>query len=145
MENFEFIPNTKDALVLRTDFESDENWRAICDLIRMPVHDVAGDFIACVEFCDNPAFRDLTLEELLTKVPGGYNHTFFFVVDKCAIQSTEHPILVIDLYDRRGRTFRAIPSQIQGIENNLSIANMDFYEFADNVDDDGVFRDFRTP
>jgi hypothetical protein len=48
----------------------------------------------------------------------------------------------MDLCNRRGRTFRAIPSQIQGIENNLSIANMDFYEFADWVDEDGVFRGF---
>jgi len=144
MESFEFIPNTKDTLVLRTDFESDESWKAICDLIRMPVHDVAGDFIAYVEFCDDEAFRDLTLGELLVKVPEGYNHTFLLVVDKFAIQSPEHPILVVDLYDKRGHSFRAIPSQIQGIENNLSIANMDFYEFADNVDEDGVFRDFRT-
>jgi hypothetical protein len=29
-----------------------------------------------------------------------------------------------------------------GIENNLSIANMDFEEFAENVDDDGIFRGF---
>jgi hypothetical protein len=46
--------------------------------------------------------------------------------------------LAIDLYGERGRTFRAIPSQIRGIENNLSIGNMDFFEFADNVDEDGI-------
>jgi hypothetical protein len=33
---------------------------------------------------------------------------------------------------------------IQSIQNNLSIANMDFEEFANSVDDDGVFRGF-TP
>jgi hypothetical protein len=27
-----------------------------------------------------------------------------------------------------------------GVENNLSLANMDFDEFADAVDADGVFR-----
>jgi hypothetical protein len=31
-----------------------------------------------------------------------------------------------------------------GIENNLSTANMDFAEFADEVDDDGVFRGFSS-
>jgi hypothetical protein len=35
-----------------------------------------------------------------------------------------------------------LPSQIQAIENNLSIANMDFEDFADSVDADGVFRGF---
>jgi len=28
------------------------------------------------------------------------------------------------------------------VENNLSLANMDFEEFADSVDADGVFRGF---
>jgi Domain of unknown function (DUF6924) len=32
---------------------------------------------------------------------------------------------------------------IQAIENNLSIANMDFAEFADNAGANGVFREFR--
>jgi hypothetical protein len=56
----------------------------------------------------------------------------------------EHLLLVVDLYAERGREFRAEPSQIQGIENNLSIANMDFAEFADNCDPEGVFRGFPT-
>jgi hypothetical protein len=32
-----------------------------------------------------------------------------------------------------------------GVENNLSIANMDYSEFADEVDPDGVFRGFPKP
>ena len=48
----------------------------------------------------------------------------------------------MDLFEELGRTFRAIPSAIQSIENNLSITNMDFREFADNLDADGVFRAF---
>ena len=41
-----------------------------------------------------------------------------------------------------GQEFRAIPSEIQGIENNLSLANMSFEDFARAVDGDGVFRGF---
>ncbi|MDH6214469.1 hypothetical protein M2283_001752 [Streptomyces pseudovenezuelae] len=33
-------------------------------------------------------------------------------------------------------------AELWSIENNLSGANMDFEEFADAVDDDGVFRGF---
>jgi hypothetical protein len=51
----------------------------------------------------------------------------------------------VDLYTEPECEFRAIPSQIQGIENNLSIANMDFAEFTDSVDEDGVFRGFPRP
>jgi len=46
------------------------------------------------------------------------------------------------LYEGSGREFRAVPSQIQAIENNLSIANMDFEEFAESADESGVFRGF---
>jgi hypothetical protein len=28
------------------------------------------------------------------------------------------------------------------VENNLSIANMDFIDFAESVDEDGIFRGF---
>lgn len=41
-----------------------------------------------------------------------------------------------------GREFRCEVGQIASIEANLSIANMDFNEFADSVDGDGVFRGF---
>ena len=143
MENKELLPKTDDPLVIRTDFENEVGWTAICDLIRRPTREAGQEFYAYVEFLDNADFWNLTEQELLVRVPSDYWHTFLFVVDKVATQPPDFPVLVIDLHDERGRTFRAIPSQIQGIENNLSISNMDFYEFADNVDEDGVFRGFR--
>jgi hypothetical protein len=78
-------------------------------------------------------------------VPAGYRLSFVFVVDRETVGNPEFPILVVDLHHQRGRGFRAIPSTIQSIENNLSIANMDFFEFANSVDADGVFRGFRKP
>jgi hypothetical protein len=90
-------------------------------------------------------FRNRTEKELLAMVPPEYPHSFLFIVDRTAIEEPEFPVLVMDLFDEPGRTFRVIPHQIQGVQNNLSIANMDFYEFADNVDQDGVFRGFREP
>jgi hypothetical protein len=47
-----------------------------------------------------------------------------------------------DMYHDPGRTFRVIPSEMWGVENNLSLSNMDFFEFADAADEDGVFRGF---
>jgi hypothetical protein len=49
---------------------------------------------------------------------------------------------VIDLFDKPARSFRAIPSAIQAVENNLSIWNMDFEDFTNAVDADGIFRRF---
>ncbi len=53
---------------------------------------------------------------------------------------SEHPVLAID---EQGRSFRALPETVQAIDNNLSIANMDFHEFADAIDGTGVFRGFQ--
>ncbi len=132
------IPKTKDALVLRADFSDQAVWETICAIIRQPV----DDFYAYVEFLDDVEYRDVTKEQLLRLVPKDYNHSFIVVVDRTAISQRDFPLLIVDLYDGSGREFRAIPSQIQSIENNLSIANMDFEEFADSVDEDGVFRGF---
>jgi hypothetical protein len=41
-----------------------------------------------------------------------------------------------------GRTFRSIPSEVEPIVANLSLANMNFAEFADNADREGIFRGF---
>ena len=116
MRNSELLPKTSDPLVVRTDFENQRAWETICDLIRQPVREAGQDFYAYVEFLDNSAFRDLTVQELLARVPSDDPRTFLFVVDKTTTQSPDSPILVIDLHRERGRSFRAIPSQIQGIE-----------------------------
>jgi len=103
---------------------------------------MAGSFFAYVEFIDDPAFRDLTEKELIALVPENFGHSFLMVVDAVTIRSPEYPILVVDLYDERGRSFRTVPAEIQSIQNNLSIANMDFADFAECVDVEGVFRGF---
>ena len=134
------IPITKDALVLRTDFSDQAAWETISAAIREPEGEF--HFLAYVEFLDDVQYANLTKDQLLELIPANYNHTFILVADKTAISHPEHPLLIIDLYERSGHEFRAIPSQVQGIENNLSIANMDFEEFAEAVDEDGVFRGF---
>src|SRR5688500_3553675 len=132
------IPNSEDSLVLRTDFSDDLAWERLCANIQKPL----GEFQAYVNFLSDPEYEGITVEELIKIVPENSNHTCIFIVDKVAISHPEHPILVVDLYEEPGRAFRVIPSQMCSVENNLSIANMDFYEFADDVDEDGIFRDF---
>ena len=134
------IPKTENALVVRTDFSNQAAWEKICGTIRKPVG--IFRFRANVEFLDNQEYAGITKDQLLELIPKNYNHTFIILADQTTISHPEHPLLVIDLYDGSGYEFRAIPSQIQGIENNLSIANMDLKEFTDSVDEDGVFRGF---
>ena len=134
------IPKTANALVLRADFSDQSAWAAICETILKPVG--IFRFRANVEFLEDATYAGISKDQLLALMPHDYNHSFIIVVDQTAILQPDHPLLIIDLYERSGKEFRTVPSQIQGIENNLSIANMDFEEFADSVDEDGVFRGF---
>ena len=133
------LPQTENALVLRTDFSDDAAWESICKAIGEPG---AGGFQAYVDCISDREYDGLTVEQLTALSPKGSDRTFAFIVDQTALTHPDHPILVVDLHDEPGRTFRVIPFEMCSVENNLSIANMDFSEFADNVDKDGIFRGF---
>jgi hypothetical protein len=68
--------------------------------------------------------------------------TFLFIIDRVTITDPEMPIVALDMHEEPGRWFRVLPGRIWSVENNLSLANMDFREFADSTDPDGVFRGF---
>jgi len=129
-------------LVVRTDFKNQKAWAQICEAIRAPVRDGDDSFYANVEFANDIRYQDFSVQRLLAIVPYDYDHSFLMIVDSTSVISPDFAVLVVSLRENRGSSFRAIPSQIQGIENNLSIANMDFHEFAESVDQDGVFRGF---
>lgn len=150
-------PRESDPWVIRTDFSDDAKWTTIRKLISAPQREAGMTFFAYVNFVSNEMHRDKQPYEVVVSLPDNYPGKFCFVVDRECVEKQEHPVLVVGFYpsdhESFGRlprntpagdiaTFRALPSQIQGIENNLSIANMDFEEFAKSVDADGVFRGF---
>ncbi|HMC88973.1 MAG TPA: hypothetical protein VKI17_05475 [Gemmataceae bacterium] len=133
------LPKSNNSLLLRTDFSDDAAWSALCEAVQVPSQE---GFQARVDCISDPVYDGLTVEQLVALAPKGGDHTFAFIVDRIALTNPERPVLVVDLYDEPGRTFRVIPREMWGVENNLSIANMDYCEFADSVDPDGVFRGF---
>lgn len=145
--------------VIRTDFTDNEKWAVVCDLIAAPQIDIGQKFYAYVQYKDDKRYADMDCHELVQSLPDDYPGFFCFMVDATTLNDDEHPILVVGFspnsveledYQRTPKqtplseikTFRAIPATIQSIENNLSIANMDFEDFADSVDSDGIFRGF---
>lgn len=130
------LPKTKKSIVLRTDFTDDGAWSEVCFAISTPT----GNFRVTVEFVSDPQFDQLSIDRLLALIPPSSKKTFIFLVDEKTISDPEHPILTVDLFQDKGRTFRVIPAQLAGVENNLAIANMDWEDFALNTDKDGVFR-----
>jgi hypothetical protein len=111
-----------------------DTWRAI--------ESPSSAFKAYVEFVIDREFENATEDQLLDASDRSNYRSYMFVVDAVTMTHPERPVLVIDLFEERGRTFRVIPSEMWGVENNLSIANMDFAEFAESADGDGIFRGF---
>lgn len=56
-----------------------------------------------------------------------------FVIGGPAL-AEDHPIQVVDLSPDARTAFRCAARELWGVDNNLSIANMDWEEFADHVD-----------
>jgi hypothetical protein len=105
-----------------------------------------------VEFLSAPEYNRATPQQVLSLVPENHFHTAIFIVDERTVSEQEHPVLVMklwqdsevdedaDVYMKRGSTFRALPASVYNIEVNLSLANVDFEEFARAADEDGIFR-----
>ena len=128
--------------VIRSDFSDNVEWEAICAKIKEPVCNDDEEFIAYVKFVNSPRYEGCSKKEICEQLPSNYNFYFLFIIDHLTVSHPESPVLVVDLEDEMLAEFRSTPEQIQGIENNLSIANMDFAEFAGSVNEDGVFRGF---
>jgi hypothetical protein len=124
------------------DFLNDDAWAALCDEISAEVRTKGGDFQAQVVPISDKALADDSIEALRDLALGA-ERTFFFIADHDSFTHPERPILAVDITRDPMRMFRFIPSEAWGVENNLRIANMDFDEFADAVDQDGIFRGFR--
>jgi hypothetical protein len=128
------FPETEEALVIRTDFSDDGTWHAVVAEMRMP-HSV---FRANLHLIDESGLSGLSVAQIARRA--GPERSFLFVADSVTMTHPEHPLLVVDLYEGSLREFRVIPEAVGVIENNLSLANVDFEEFMESCDADGIFR-----
>ena len=136
------LRDTDEAIVIRTDFSNDTAWSAIQAGVKQEVERGTGDssMMSIFDFVSDTDYAGATIDKLLALAPEDGELTFFMVADGLSMVSEEHAVLVVDTVDEPGRQFRAVPRALFSIAANLSIANMDFADFADNVDDDGVLR-----
>ncbi|MFF2555530.1 DUF6924 domain-containing protein [Nocardia sp. NPDC058058] len=133
-----------ESLFVRTDFTDDAAWRAIVEAVNKSYQPEGLELMYGLTVVDDPAFANVTIdgfEKLLT------SQSYVYIVDEQAIRHPEHPILVVD-HTGLGEpgpglpTFRILPREVGLVEVNLTLANMDFEDFAYSVDADGVFRGF---
>ncbi len=139
------------ALLVRTDFTDQPAWDRLIEGVRTPSPE---DFLATVEVVDDAGHRDLTPSGLRALFPERVDGPhLFFVADHRAVTAPGHPLLVVALpYRTPGfeflndvprPAFRVAVAALWSVENNLSLANLDWSDFTRYRDDDGVFRGFR--
>ncbi|MFC3456142.1 DUF6924 domain-containing protein [Amycolatopsis speibonae] len=142
------LPDGDGALLVRTDFDHQPVWDDLCDLIRKYLPE---GLLANLRLIDDSSYEGATAEELLNLVPDDAGYPYIAIADAVTAEPVERPqdrsLLIVDndYYDEeeeeeKGGTFRALVSELPSIDANLSIANMSFADYAEEADDDGVFR-----
>lgn len=152
--------------LVRTDFGSDAAWQAVVAEVVKPVdfddpeNSDPGDegYSPFVVVVDDRAFEGITgsgLGESFAATDESYGYVLL-ADGRSMTEALSGGEITLDYVDLSvsdpedaelfgsfmGRTFRCVTSEVASIECNLSIDNMDFSDFADNTDPDGVFRGF---
>jgi hypothetical protein len=138
--NSDELPSTENVMVLRVDYSDDGKWGNLKEEISKP--DSEYGFLANVNFYENRKFDKLPLDLLLPKLSSRYNHPIILIADEITFGESETTLNCVDLVEVPGQYLRVITSEVWSIENNLSISNMEFQDFADAQDESGVFRGF---
>ena len=132
-------PDDLTSLVLRTDFGSEGAW----EMLQAAV-DCCHQYRQATYVSDQ-AYAGMTIEALV-EIDAGADAAeklaYLFLADAVTMAQVGRPLLAVDLYDEPGRTFRVPARWFADISANLSLANMDFYEFADAVDESGTYQGF---
>ncbi|MFG2825414.1 DUF6924 domain-containing protein [Kitasatospora sp. NPDC048365] len=135
------LPEPEDltSLILRTDFSSDAAW----EVVRAAID--GADEYRHATYVNDRSFNGVSVQALVDAdavADDDDKLCYLFVADTITMTDEEHPLLAVDLYDEPGRTFRVAPRCYADVSANLTIANMDFAEFADAADASGTFRGF---
>ncbi|MFE9480624.1 DUF6924 domain-containing protein [Streptomyces spororaveus] len=132
-------PDDLTSLVLRTDFGDEGAWDAVKAAL-----DAAGEYRHAT-YVSELRFAGVGVQTLLAEEDAADEDdqiVYMFLADAVTMNDPAHPLLAVDLSDEPGRTFRVTARWFPDISANLSIANMDFADFADAADGSGTFRGF---
>ncbi|KAL3817692.1 hypothetical protein ACHAXA_002841 [Cyclostephanos tholiformis] len=128
---------------MRVDFSSDAAWEALQATVGQ-AGGPDGEFKANVVYVNDPEFSGWDVARLVDWLTAAdYPLNFAFVADATTMNEPDLPILCLGFNNPDDvKVFRVIPSELWSVENNLSIGNMDFSDFHEAVDAQGIFRGF---
>lgn len=147
------------ALIVRTDYTDEKAWLGVTADLRRPWGD-DGEFEADVHLIDDPVWANVTADEVLAAVSRDEDLSVVFIADGVTMRSAHCSLLALDvgaededldpeyyqelINSPSLREFRTVPAGVHCVHANLSLANMDFEEYAETAaaDPEGVFRSF---
>lgn len=152
--------------LIRTDFTNNPAWRAVITELSKPIDFDRPDnpdpgeeaYRANLLPIDDRSFEGITAADL-GRMFTATDDSFGYVIladSRAMAEALSGGELTVEYVDLSlsdpedaelfdsymGRAFRVAAPEIASIETNLSIANLDFSDFADATDPDGVFRGF---
>lgn len=134
-------PDDLTSLVIRTEFGDEAAWEASKAAIRAS-HEEGYRFATYVS---NPTFAGAAVAALIdaeSEASDDRKVFYLFLADGTCMADGDRRLLAVDLHAEPGRTFRVPPRWFADVSANLSLANMDFAEFANAADDFGTYRGF---
>ncbi|MFJ3671512.1 DUF6924 domain-containing protein [Streptomyces sp. NPDC090106] len=123
--------------LVRTCFSDEESWQSLLVEVSTPNED---DFLANVDIVDDITYQGLSAQEMASLTPPGT--ALLVLADKVTLAVSDRPLLVIRTGAGPHDELRVVAAELWSVENNITWANMDWAEFTDAVDEDGVFRGF---
>ena len=123
--------DTEFTPLVRTDFSAKAAWRDVVDAVNREWED---GFRAYVSIIDDPHFDGWTIERLLA-APRAKRQAILLVADAKTMTHAERLVLCVGLIGS-GKPFRVILPELWSVENNLSLANMDYEDFTSATDGD---------
>jgi Domain of unknown function (DUF6924) len=132
------FPQTQNTPLIRTDFTNEKAWQEVVDATERAWED---GFRPLVSIINDVQFDGLSVNQLAELGAGGGTHSILLVADSTTMHHPERPVLCFDLMSSK-KPFRVILPELWAVENNLSLANLEYDDFAGSVDADGIFRGF---
>lgn len=133
------LPSTEASLLVRTDFTDSAAWEKTRAASLAESDEGSRAYLQVV---DEASLGEIGWQDLRRDVLALDRHAaVLFVADRAA-QAGEHSIQVVDLSAASRAPFRCLARELWGVDNNLNLANMEWEDFADNVESDGVYRGF---
>jgi hypothetical protein len=137
------LPESDIYLLVRTWFGDETAWRQLQAVI-----DEGSDegFSANVEYVDDrtwDGFSVTALEAVHPNRESGWD--VMYVADQRAVTEPAHPLLVVRVGSTVDAPFRCRADLLYEIDANLSLANLDWDDFASDMDESGVYGGVEDP